>query len=219
MSPCLFASLPSRSTSPDAVRYPSAKPCVSRLQSASRRGTVKSVETPGWRPGKNATPGYSTSVMTTAALQTASSKKALIAGKLHESQVKFICLSNLRKQILRQWINVCSHSDRNSPCCKNCQFMQAGTRCQEPISATCKGKSSCTGNLLHTISNSLCVTKEFTLCLQKSKIMKYIFLFLNSQATAVSALLLKTLLITRFVWTTAAAVKESVTPSVRPCRT
>ncbi|XP_037550849.1 disintegrin and metalloproteinase domain-containing protein 17a [Nematolebias whitei] len=37
-------------------------------------------------------------------------------------------------------------SDRNSPCCKSCQFMQAGTRCQEPISATCKGKSSCTGN-------------------------------------------------------------------------
>ncbi|XP_072221293.1 disintegrin and metalloproteinase domain-containing protein 17a [Leuresthes tenuis] len=37
-------------------------------------------------------------------------------------------------------------SDRNSPCCRNCMFEQAGKRCQEPISATCKGMSSCTGN-------------------------------------------------------------------------
>lgn len=37
-------------------------------------------------------------------------------------------------------------SDRNSPCCKNCQFELAGTRCQEPISATCKAMSFCTGN-------------------------------------------------------------------------
>ncbi|XP_041810054.1 disintegrin and metalloproteinase domain-containing protein 17a [Chelmon rostratus] len=37
-------------------------------------------------------------------------------------------------------------SDRNSPCCRNCKFEQEGTRCQEAISATCKGKSSCTGN-------------------------------------------------------------------------
>uniref|UniRef100_A0A3Q2CU81 ADAM metallopeptidase domain 17a n=1 Tax=Cyprinodon variegatus TaxID=28743 RepID=A0A3Q2CU81_CYPVA len=37
-------------------------------------------------------------------------------------------------------------SDRNSPCCKNCQYQQAGTKCQEPISATCKGMSFCTGN-------------------------------------------------------------------------
>uniref|UniRef100_A0A3Q4BB76 Uncharacterized protein n=1 Tax=Mola mola TaxID=94237 RepID=A0A3Q4BB76_MOLML len=37
-------------------------------------------------------------------------------------------------------------SDRNSPCCRNCKFEQAGIRCQEAISATCKGISSCTGN-------------------------------------------------------------------------
>ncbi|KAE8289950.1 Disintegrin and metalloproteinase domain-containing protein 17 [Larimichthys crocea] len=37
-------------------------------------------------------------------------------------------------------------SDRNSPCCRNCKFEQAGVRCQEAISATCKGISSCTGN-------------------------------------------------------------------------
>ncbi|KAI3367693.1 hypothetical protein L3Q82_026530 [Scortum barcoo] len=37
-------------------------------------------------------------------------------------------------------------SDRNSPCCRLCKFEQAGIRCQEPISATCKGISTCTGN-------------------------------------------------------------------------
>ncbi|XP_070835227.1 disintegrin and metalloproteinase domain-containing protein 17a isoform X3 [Chaetodon trifascialis] len=37
-------------------------------------------------------------------------------------------------------------SDRNSPCCRKCKFEQAGVRCQEAISATCKGISSCTGN-------------------------------------------------------------------------
>ncbi|KAM4625485.1 disintegrin and metalloproteinase domain-containing protein 17a [Polymixia lowei] len=37
-------------------------------------------------------------------------------------------------------------SDRNSPCCKKCKFERVGKKCQEPISATCKGMSSCTGN-------------------------------------------------------------------------
>lgn len=37
-------------------------------------------------------------------------------------------------------------SDRNSPCCRGCQFEQAGKVCQEPISATCKGLSHCQGN-------------------------------------------------------------------------
>ncbi|XP_028294724.1 disintegrin and metalloproteinase domain-containing protein 17a isoform X2 [Gouania willdenowi] len=37
-------------------------------------------------------------------------------------------------------------SDRNSPCCNYCRYEKAGVRCQEPISATCKGISSCTGN-------------------------------------------------------------------------
>ncbi|XP_004082314.1 disintegrin and metalloproteinase domain-containing protein 17 isoform X2 [Oryzias latipes] len=37
-------------------------------------------------------------------------------------------------------------SDTNSLCCKNCQFKARGERCQEPINATCKGISSCTGN-------------------------------------------------------------------------
>ncbi|XP_051942144.1 disintegrin and metalloproteinase domain-containing protein 17a isoform X2 [Hippocampus zosterae] len=54
-------------------------------------------------------------------------------------------------------------SDRNSPCCRNCKFEQAGKRCQEPISATCKGIASCTGNSSecpppeNAIDNSLCV--------------------------------------------------------------
>ncbi|XP_072490353.1 disintegrin and metalloproteinase domain-containing protein 17 isoform X2 [Notamacropus eugenii] len=37
-------------------------------------------------------------------------------------------------------------SDRNSPCCKNCQFETAEKKCQEAINATCKGVSYCTGN-------------------------------------------------------------------------
>ncbi|MBN3319367.1 ADA17 protein, partial [Atractosteus spatula] len=37
-------------------------------------------------------------------------------------------------------------SDRNSPCCKDCMFEKAGKICQEPISATCKGQSTCTGS-------------------------------------------------------------------------
>lgn len=36
-------------------------------------------------------------------------------------------------------------SDRNTPCCRNCMFEKAGTKCQEAISATCKGESYCTG--------------------------------------------------------------------------
>lgn len=37
-------------------------------------------------------------------------------------------------------------SDRNSACCKNCRFEFKGEVCQEPINATCKGHSYCTGN-------------------------------------------------------------------------
>ncbi|XP_043935109.1 disintegrin and metalloproteinase domain-containing protein 17 isoform X2 [Protopterus annectens] len=35
-------------------------------------------------------------------------------------------------------------SDRNSPCCKNCQYEKARKKCQEAINATCKGESYCT---------------------------------------------------------------------------
>ncbi|CAL1585754.1 unnamed protein product [Knipowitschia caucasica] len=37
-------------------------------------------------------------------------------------------------------------SDRNSACCRNCQFETRGRVCQEPIEATCEGYSYCTGN-------------------------------------------------------------------------
>nr|XP_055028032.1 disintegrin and metalloproteinase domain-containing protein 17a isoform X3 [Misgurnus anguillicaudatus] len=37
-------------------------------------------------------------------------------------------------------------SDRNSPCCKGCQFENSEKICQENITATCKGISKCTGN-------------------------------------------------------------------------
>ncbi|KAK7150250.1 hypothetical protein R3I93_011491 [Phoxinus phoxinus] len=36
-------------------------------------------------------------------------------------------------------------SDRNSACCKDCMFERKGKVCQEPMNATCKGKSYCTG--------------------------------------------------------------------------
>uniref|UniRef100_A0AAX7U2A4 ADAM metallopeptidase domain 17 n=1 Tax=Astatotilapia calliptera TaxID=8154 RepID=A0AAX7U2A4_ASTCA len=37
-------------------------------------------------------------------------------------------------------------SDRNSACCRECRFEAKGAVCQEPIDATCKGHSYCTGN-------------------------------------------------------------------------
>lgn len=37
-------------------------------------------------------------------------------------------------------------SDRNSACCRECRFEAEGIKCQEAISATCKGVSFCTGN-------------------------------------------------------------------------
>ncbi|TRY55956.1 hypothetical protein DNTS_011341 [Danionella cerebrum] len=37
-------------------------------------------------------------------------------------------------------------SDRNSACCKDCMFERQGKVCQEPMDATCKGRSYCTGN-------------------------------------------------------------------------
>lgn len=37
-------------------------------------------------------------------------------------------------------------SDRNSACCKDCKFEAKGQVCQEPIEATCKGHSRCTGD-------------------------------------------------------------------------
>uniref|UniRef100_A0A8C2FG79 ADAM metallopeptidase domain 17b n=1 Tax=Cyprinus carpio TaxID=7962 RepID=A0A8C2FG79_CYPCA len=36
-------------------------------------------------------------------------------------------------------------SDRNSACCKDCMFEKPGKVCQEPMNATCKGSSYCTG--------------------------------------------------------------------------
>uniref|UniRef100_A0A669EH95 ADAM metallopeptidase domain 17a n=1 Tax=Oreochromis niloticus TaxID=8128 RepID=A0A669EH95_ORENI len=56
-------------------------------------------------------------------------------------------------------------SDRNSPCCKNCTYAKRGTTCQEPINATCKGKSVCTGNSSecpppeNAADNTVCVDK------------------------------------------------------------
>lgn len=36
-------------------------------------------------------------------------------------------------------------SDKNSPCCKNCQLMPAGQKCREAQKATCEQEAKCTG--------------------------------------------------------------------------
>ncbi|XP_065372327.1 ADAM 17-like protease isoform X1 [Calliphora vicina] len=36
-------------------------------------------------------------------------------------------------------------SDKNSPCCQNCQFMPAGVKCREQVYATCEREARCTG--------------------------------------------------------------------------
>ncbi|XP_060873090.1 ADAM 17-like protease isoform X1 [Metopolophium dirhodum] len=36
-------------------------------------------------------------------------------------------------------------SDKNSPCCQNCQFMASGVKCREGQFATCEQESRCTG--------------------------------------------------------------------------
>uniref|UniRef100_A0A8P4KCI1 ADAM metallopeptidase domain 17b n=1 Tax=Dicentrarchus labrax TaxID=13489 RepID=A0A8P4KCI1_DICLA len=58
-------------------------------------------------------------------------------GLLHIDSDLCFCSSTLRLRVF---------SDRNSACCKNCRFESEGEVCQEPISATCKGHSYCTGN-------------------------------------------------------------------------
>lgn len=37
------------------------------------------------------------------------------------------------------------YSDKNSPCCQNCQYMTAGVKCREAQYATCEQESRCTG--------------------------------------------------------------------------
>lgn len=38
-------------------------------------------------------------------------------------------------------------SDKNSPCCQNCQFMTEGVKCREAQYATCEQESRCTGRM------------------------------------------------------------------------
>ncbi|XP_060516139.1 ADAM 17-like protease isoform X3 [Cylas formicarius] len=37
-------------------------------------------------------------------------------------------------------------SDKNSPCCQNCQYMRSGVKCREAQYATCEEESRCTGH-------------------------------------------------------------------------
>lgn len=48
-------------------------------------------------------------------------------------------------------------SDRNSACCKNCKFQTRGEVCQEPIDATCRGHSYCTGGAAHSAARAVAV--------------------------------------------------------------
>lgn len=38
------------------------------------------------------------------------------------------------------------YSDKNSPCCHNCKFMNNGLKCRDAQYATCEQESRCTGN-------------------------------------------------------------------------
>lgn len=159
-----------RSVSPTAARYLLERRCVSRLLRASRRGTAKYVEIPEWRKGRTVTPGSFTSATTSAAHLIANSKNVRSAGKIFSRAFKCYkvlwvvhfqhnveLLTTMKR---RQGANhkcLLYPSDRNSPCCKNCKFKKAGTRCQEAISATCKGTSSCTGELPLLVKLSQCI--------------------------------------------------------------
>uniref|UniRef100_A0A672NUA1 ADAM metallopeptidase domain 17 n=1 Tax=Sinocyclocheilus grahami TaxID=75366 RepID=A0A672NUA1_SINGR len=61
-------------------------------------------------------------------------------------------------------------SDRNSACCKDCMFEKQGKVCQEPMDATCKGRSYCTG------LNSECPPPENlpneTICVDNGRCLK-----------------------------------------------
>ncbi|KAF7271546.1 ADAM 17-like protease Tace isoform X2 [Rhynchophorus ferrugineus] len=37
-------------------------------------------------------------------------------------------------------------SDKNSPCCQNCQYMRSGVKCRDAQYATCEEESTCTGH-------------------------------------------------------------------------
>uniref|UniRef100_A0AAY5KGQ6 ADAM metallopeptidase domain 17b n=1 Tax=Esox lucius TaxID=8010 RepID=A0AAY5KGQ6_ESOLU len=52
-------------------------------------------------------------------------------------------------------------SDRNSACCKQCQFETKGKVCQEPINSTCKGRSYCTET---NLSCKVCCRKASGVC-------------------------------------------------------
>lgn len=111
-------------------------------------------------------------------------------------------------------------SDRNSPCCRNCMFEKAETRCQEAINATCKGTSACTGVWRQMTENSAGLSRPswwwiiyiFDTC-------RFVFVSRSArQASAVSVHRPSTPTTTRRAWITAAATKGSATLSARPFR-
>ena len=96
-------------------------------------------------------------------------------------------------------------SDRNSACCKGCWFESEGEVCQEPIDATCKGHSYCTGQ--HTGQRS---------CIGCPGPGASCLLCYCQQETAASVRPQKTLQMKPCVWTAASVWTGSASRSVRP---
>jgi disintegrin and metalloproteinase domain-containing protein 17 len=58
-------------------------------------------------------------------------------------------------------------SDKNAPCCQNCQFMSAQEKCRDAQLATCERESHCTGGSSEC-PRSLAMT-DGTPCLEKGQ--------------------------------------------------
>ncbi|XP_039295084.1 ADAM 17-like protease isoform X3 [Nilaparvata lugens] len=58
-------------------------------------------------------------------------------------------------------------SDKNSPCCQNCQYMAAGIKCRDAQYATCEQESRCTGSSAQCPKSP--PMSDGTSCLEKGK--------------------------------------------------
>ncbi|KAL1123060.1 hypothetical protein AAG570_002148, partial [Ranatra chinensis] len=58
-------------------------------------------------------------------------------------------------------------SDKNSPCCQNCQFMMAGMKCREAQFATCEQEAKCSGTASECPKSA--PMTDGTECLEKGK--------------------------------------------------
>ncbi|KXJ69034.1 hypothetical protein RP20_CCG000415 [Aedes albopictus] len=58
-------------------------------------------------------------------------------------------------------------SDKNSPCCQNCQYMMSGVKCREAQYATCEQEARCTGN--HADCPKSPPMGDGTMCLERGQ--------------------------------------------------